>query len=340
MPDTDRKSCEVTTTRTPASPEAIVDIAIGFMGAKQLFAASRVGLFAALADGPLDAAGIASATGVPERQARILADSMAAQGLLTRTDGRYALTADAAAYLTGDRAELDLAPFLAFLGATSYTQWLGYDSTVDTDRPGTLELDEAGWGDFLAGVMRYNELHAAMLARSFDFTPYRDALDLGGLSPAFAIEGLRSNPELRVRFVFDPPSVEPVRQAVAEAGFADRTSVEGAETATAEPGGAHDLVLVNHVIHRFDDAQNRAIFRNARAAAADGATLLVLDFFLDDDPQQRKIDALHAGEYYNIDGTVVYPESVVREWLAEAGWRAEGTVALPGSPRILVASAV
>lgn len=328
------------TATTTTTPEAIVDIAIGFMGAKQLFAASRIGLFSALADAPLDAAALAAATGAPERQVRILADSMAAQGLLTREAGRYSLTPDAAAYLTGDRAELDLAPFLAFLGATSYPQWLGYDATVDTDAPGVLELDEAGWGAFLAGVMRYNELHAAMLARHFDFTPYRDALDFGGLSPAFAVEGLKANPELRVRFVFDPQSVEPVREAVEAAGFGDRTAVEGADTADAQPGGSHDLVLVNHVIHRFDAAQNRAILRNARAAAAEGATLVLLDFFLDDDPQQRKIDALHAGEYYNIDGTVVYQESVVRDWLADTGWSAERTVALPGSPRILLATAV
>lgn len=329
----------MTTTR-PVTPEAIVDIAIGFMGAKQLFAASRVGLFAALSDGPLDADALAAATGVPPRQARVLADSMAAQGLLTRTDGRYDLEPDARAFLTGEDAELDLAPFLAFLGTTSYTQWLGYDSTVDTDAPGVLELDEAGWGDFLAGVMRYNELHAAMLGDAFDFTPYRSALDLGGLSPAFAVEGLKANPELQVRFVFDPASVDSVREAVEAAGYGDRTTVEGADTATAQPGGEHDLVLVNHVIHRFDDAQNGAIFANARAAAADGATLVVLDFFLDDDPQQRKIDALHAGEYYNIDGTVVYPEATVRDWLEAAGWRAERTVALPGSPRILLATAV
>ncbi len=328
------------TATTTTTPEAIVDIAIGFMGAKQLFAASRIGLFSALADAPLDAAALSAATGAPERQVRILADSMAAQGLLTREAGRYALTPDAAAYLTGDRAELDLAPFLAFLGATSYPQWLGYDATVDTDAPGVLELDEAGWGAFLAGVMRYNELHAAMLARHFDFTPYRDALDFGGLSPAFAVEGLKVNPELRVRFVFDPQSVEPVREAVEAAGFGDRTAVEGADTADAQPGGSHDLVLVNHVIHRFDAAQNRTILGNARGAAAEGATLVLLDFFLDDDPHQRKIDALHAGEYYNIDGTVVYQESVVRDWLADTGWRAERTVALPGSPRILLATAV
>jgi len=319
------------TATTTTTPEAIVDIAIGFMGAKQLFAASRIGLFSALADAPLDAAALSAATGAPERQVRILADSMAAQGLLTREAGRYALTPDAAAYLTG---------VLAFLGATSYPQWLGYDATVDTDAPGVLELDEAGWGAFLAGVMRYNELHAAMLARHFDFTPYRDALDFGGLSPAFAVEGLKVNPELRVRFVFDPQSVEPVREAVEAAGFGDRTAVEGADTADAQPGGSHDLVLVNHVIHRFDAAQNRTILGNARGAAAEGATLVLLDFFLDDDPHQRKIDALHAGEYYNIDGTVVYQESVVRDWLADTGWRAERTVALPGSPRILLATAV
>ncbi|MFJ8893006.1 methyltransferase dimerization domain-containing protein [Leifsonia sp. NPDC102414] len=328
----------MTSTRA-ATPEAIVDIAIGFMGAKQLFAASRVGLFTALADGPLDVAGLAAATTVSEQQIRVLADSMTAQGLLTRTDGRYELTQDAAAYLTGDRADIDLAPFLAFLNATSYPQWLGYDSTVDTNDAGVLDLDDAGWGAFLDGVMTYNELHAAMLVRHFDFAPYRNALDLGGLSPAFAAQAMRANPDLRMRFVFDQQSVPSVQAAVDAAGLADRSVVEGAETATAEPGGEHDLVLVNHVIHRFSDAENRAILQHARAAAAPGATLVVLDFFLDDDQEQRKIDALHAGEYYNIDGTVVYQESVVREWLAAAGWTPRGTIALPGSPRILVADA-
>lgn len=310
------------------------------MAAKQLFAASRIGLFRALADGPLDLAQLASATGAPERQTRILADSMAAQGLLNRIDGRYELADDSAAYLTAEGAELDLAPFLSFLNEISYRQWLDYDQTVDTDAPGTLELDEAGWGRFMAGVMVYNDLHAQQLEREFDFAPYRNALDLGGLSPAFAINAMTVNPQLATRFVFAPDFTDSVRQAVEEAGLAERASVEGGDTATVTPGGEHDLVLLNHVIHRFDDAQNRQIIRNARAAAADGATLVLLDFFLDDDPQQRAIDAVHAGEYYNIDGTIVYPEATVRGWLEDAGWRPERTVALSGSPRVLVGTAV
>jgi hypothetical protein len=188
-----------------ATPERIVDIAIGFMGAKQLDAASRIGVFKALADGPKSVTELADATQHSERQVRTLADAMNALGLLERKDGAYSLEADAEKYLSGN-GEIDLTPFIAFLGDISYKQWLGYDKTVDTDEAGTLDLDEAGWGDFMNGVMTYN--------------------------------------------------------------------------------------------------------------------------------------ALHAGEYFNIDGTLVYPIEQVEGWLAETGWKSDRLVALPGSPRVLVATAV
>ncbi|RKT53727.1 methyltransferase [Saccharothrix australiensis] len=320
-------------------PDRIVDLAIGYMGAKQLFAASRIGLFRALADGDRSASELASATGVSEQMARILADAMNAQGLLDRRDGRYSLAADAAEYL-GGRGELDLAPFLGFLNEISYGHWLQFDTTVDTTKPGDLQMDDARWATFMAGVMKYNSLHAAMLARAFDFTPYRSMLDLGGLSPDFAVNALRANPDLAVRFVFAPMATQGITDALAAAGLTDRATVEPAPTETAAPGGDHDIVMVNHVVHRFTAEQNRTILANARAAAKEGATLLLLDFFLDDDERQRPIDALHAGEYFVIDGTVVYPEAEVRSWLAGAGWRAREVLALPGSPRVLVADAV
>ncbi len=52
------------------------------MAAKQLFAASEAGVFAALADGPADAAGLAARAGLPERTARILGDAMEVRGWL------------------------------------------------------------------------------------------------------------------------------------------------------------------------------------------------------------------------------------------------------------------
>jgi hypothetical protein len=322
-----------------ATPERIVDIAIGYMGAKQLFAAARIGLFRALSGGPLSVAELAITTGVGADMVRILADAMNAKGLLERTGGRYALAADAAEYLAG-AGTLDLAPFLNFLNQISYGHWLQFDGTVDSGKPGDLQMDEGRWGTFMAGVMQYNALHAAMLVREFDFARYRSMLDLGGLSPAFAIGAMHANPDLRVRFVFAPMSTDGINSALDAAGLADRATVEPADTETAVPGGDHDIVMVNHVIHRFTAEQNRAILANARAAAAPGATLLLLDFFLDTDERQRPIDALHAGEYFVIDGTIVYPEDEVRRWLEAVGWRQRDLLSLPGSPRLLVAEAV
>ncbi|TCO59461.1 methyltransferase [Actinocrispum wychmicini] len=321
------------------TPDRIVDIAIGYMGAKQLFAASRIGLFRSLADGSRTVAELAEATGVSEQIVRTLADAMNAQGLLDRDNGRYALADDSAEYL-GGAGVTDLAPFLTFLNEISYGHWLQFDSTVDTTTPGDLRMDDARWGTFMAGVMRYNALHAAMLARGFDFTPYKSMLDLGGLSPEFAIGALRANPDLTVRFVFADMATQGITDALAAAGFSDRATVEPAATETAAPVGEHDIVMVNHVVHRFTAEQNRTILANARAAANPGATLLLLDFFLDGDARQRRIDALHAGEYFVIDGTVVHPEAEVREWLAGAGWRQRDVLVLPGSPRVLVAEAV
>ncbi|MDG3017002.1 methyltransferase [Speluncibacter jeojiensis] len=326
-------------TPTTPSPAAIVDIAVGYMGAKQLFAARRIGLFEALADGPLTVVDLSAKLPVSQKMTHILADSMNALGLLDRSAGSYRLTDESAAYLTGDRADLDLGDFLSFLGGISYGHWLQFDRTVDTTEPGDLDLQGERWNDFMAGVMNYNALHARMLLGAFDFHGHRSMLDLGGLASGFSIAAMQSNPDLHTTFVFDPAAVESVVKELAAAGLTDRAEVVGAETPNAQPAGDHDLVMVNHVVHRFDAEQNAQILRNARAAARTGARLVLLDFFLDDDDRQRRLDALHAGEYLVIDGTVVYPESEVRGWLEAAGWAHVETVALPGCPRILVAEA-
>nr|WP_316642305.1 alpha/beta hydrolase fold domain-containing protein [uncultured Roseateles sp.] len=330
----------MTTSQSIASPDKIVSIAVGYMGAKQLFAASRIGLFAALNDGPLDAHELAAATGVSKRMARILGDSMASLGLLEREAGRYALTPDAAAYLVGQGSSVDLAPFLTFLNEISYGHWQQFDHTVDTTLPGQLSFENGRWDTFIGGVMAYNALHAKMLAAQVDFGRHQRLLDLGGLAPDFSIAAMQANPALQTTFLFDPDFIASVQAKVSGAGLATRSQFVGAKTDQARPEGAYDLVMVNHVIHRFSAEQNIEILRRARHAAAPGARLLLLDFFLDDDAKQRPLDALHAAEYLVIDGTVVYPEAEVRSWLLAAGWQVSDKLVLPGSPRVLVAEAI
>lgn len=329
----------MTSSALPAAPDRIVDIATGFMGAKQLFAASRVGLFRALADGPRSLAELVADTRRSPRQIRILADAMLGLGLLERDAAGYRLAPDAATYLAG-HGKIDLSPFLSFLNDISYQQWLGYDHTVDSDDPGILNLDTDGWTDFLAGVMVYNDLHAEQLVRQLDFRRFRNALDYDGISPTFAIQAMQQNPELRVRLLVGTDSAPVFSEALSAAGLDDRSVVVAGDAVNADLTGTHDLVMVNHVLHRYTAEQNHDHFAQARRAAAPGAVLTLLDFFLDDTGAQRKLDGIHAGEYYNIDGTVVYPMGVVLGWLEEAGWKVTDCLDLPGCPRVLLAVAV
>ncbi|MGC5341928.1 methyltransferase [Streptomyces sp. DT24] len=323
----------------PSGPADIVNVAVGYMAAKQLFAASEAGLFAALSEGPATAADLAARVGIPERTARILADSMAGLGLLTRTEGSYANTPSTLRYLAGAGDDVDLRPFLGFLDSISYGHWLGFGETTRTAKPAELDLGGDRIGTFMAGVMTYNALHARMLAENYDFAGHRRVLDFGGLSGSFLGEALRSAPELRGTFFSAGELVEPARGTLADAGAGDRVEIVEGDILTGDIPSGFDLVLLEHVAHRFDAEQNQRIIERARAAAEPGATLLLLDFFLDSDEEQRAIDALHAGEYLVIDGTTVYPEDEVRGWLRAGGWEPVETRALPGSPRIIIAEA-
>lgn len=66
------------------TPDAIFQVATGFMAAKHLFVANEVGLFEHLAPGPTTLDTLAQRTGVPRRTLRILADAMVALGFVEK----------------------------------------------------------------------------------------------------------------------------------------------------------------------------------------------------------------------------------------------------------------
>ncbi|MDF5758964.1 methyltransferase dimerization domain-containing protein [Spongiactinospora sp. TRM90649] len=328
---------ESETSAATSGIDTIATVATGYMAAKQLFTAAEAGLFAALAEGPATAAQIAARTGLPERTTRILADTMTSLDLLTRADGRYENAAATARHLAGAGDDVDLRPWLAFLDRISYSHWLRFGETARTDGPMPLDLGGDRMGAFMSGVMTYNALHAKVLAQTYDFTRHSKVLDFGGLSASFLIEALRSAPGLTGVFFSGGDLAEFARKALAEAG--GQAEVVAGDVLDGPVPDGFDLVLLEHVAHRYSPEENRRILERARTAATPDATLLLLDYFLDDEPRQRALDALHAGEYLVIDGTVVYPREEVTGWLRDAGWEPVETLTLAGSPRVIVARA-
>ncbi|WP_367128053.1 class I SAM-dependent methyltransferase [Saccharothrix sp. HUAS TT1] len=188
------------------------------------------------------------------------------------------------------------------------------------------------------GVRTCDPLHAAVLAEHYDFRLHRHVLDLGGLSTAFLAEAAAKHPKLTGAFVGTPQFLDVARGTV-PAEVADRITFHEADPLTDPVPGHYDAVLLEHVIHRFDPERNQAIMRAAREVVDPGGRLLVLDFLLLAE-DARRLDPVLAGEHLVIDGTVVYPEGEVHDWLTGAGWEVLETRPLPGSPRVVIAEAV
>lgn len=326
-----------TATGGAVDPRPIVNAATGFMAAKQLFAASDLGVFAALADSALTSGELADRIGVPERSARIVADAMVGLGLLTFADDRYQDTETALAYLAGRPGGVDLRGFLRFWDELSYPHWLSYNSSIRAAQPAPFDMSANG-EVFFGGVSSYNALHGAMLAAHYDFSAHRRVLDLAGLSTSFLTGAIDQNPELRGVFAGDKGLIDWAVSGLDEA-YRDKIEFVPTDVLTDTVPTGFDAVLLEHVIHRYDAAQNQVILTKAREAVSEGATLLLVDFVLESDGE-RGLDALLAGEYLVIDGTVVYPQDEVIAWLEATGWRLRESRLLPGSPRVLIADAV
>jgi hypothetical protein len=85
------------------TPDPIMRVALGFMAAKHLFAASAIGLFEGLTDGPATLDDLTQKCGVPRRTLGISADAMVSLGLVERDGDRYRNSAAAATFLGSAR---------------------------------------------------------------------------------------------------------------------------------------------------------------------------------------------------------------------------------------------
>src|SRR5688500_15332922 len=81
------------------SPMLFLQTVNAFQRSAALKAAIELDLFTAIAEGKQTPADLAGRCAASERGVRILADYLVAAGFVTKTDGRYALTPDSAAFL-------------------------------------------------------------------------------------------------------------------------------------------------------------------------------------------------------------------------------------------------
>jgi len=242
------------------------------MAAKQLFAASEIGLFEALADGPAGLEELAGKTAVPQRTVGIVAAAMVSLGLIDQEGGRYRNGETAATFLAGKPGH-DVRPVLRFFNSISYPLW---ERLADAVRSGEGQaqfgkFDREQQQIFSGGVEALTAPVAASVAAAYDFSRHRRLLDVGGGTGSFLLAVLRRYPALRGTLFELPGACAVARQRLSAEPEGKRIDIiEGDMFKTPLPAG-HDVLLVANTVHVLSALRNLDLMRKMRATVQSGA---------------------------------------------------------------------
>jgi len=328
--------------RTVVTPDRIFEIAQGFMASKHLFAASELGVFEALGEGPVDLDGLAARTGLTRRTARIAADAMVAIGLMEVRGGRYANTPVAAMFLSG-ATPADLRPLLRFWDRLSYPAWDDLAGALGRGRPAReiFEIDDDLVPVMSAGIAAATAAACRALPAVAGLPTASRVLDIGGGTGSWSIALAAADPALTATVLELADVARVAGEQLRAAGYTDRINVRvGDVLADDLPSGFNAFLLAN-LVHYFTPETNQSILRRIRAAAKTGSRLLIADFWTDPTHTQPLAAALMAGEFaIHVNDGDVYSVAEGASWLAATGWRATGHTPLAGPISLVTAEAM
>ena len=324
------------------TPEPIMKIAMGFMAAKYLFAATEIGVFDVLARGPASLGELATSTGIPSRTLGIVAAAMVSLGLLEQDGSRYRNSETAEAFLADIPGRLDLRPVLRYFDEIVYPRWEKFAEAIRTDQgqPQFSKFTTHQQQMFSAAVEVFSAPGAVALAGSYDFRRHHRLLDIAGGTGSFLIAVLQHHNALKGTLFELPGACAVARQRLANEPERSRIDVVEEDVFNDALPNGHDVVLIANVVHVFSAAHNIELMRKIRAHVMPGARLLLVDLWTDPSHSQPSAAALMSGQFLLTSGEgQVYSEQEADEWLAQTRWKKLERKTLPGPASCIIAEA-
>lgn len=328
-------------------PESAADQLLDILGGKcRVQAVSTVaalGIADRLLLGPKTAAALAAETGGSEAVLVPILRLVAGLGFLDCPEpGVWALT-ERGRVLTKDQ----FGPLAAFVG--SHDQWDPWARLRDAAQGGDVAFvrthgcslydflanDAEASARYDAAIDAFTRHEAEALCRAFDGAGHRSVVDVGGGRGTLLREVMRRWPHLRGE-LFDLPHVAARARPNLCAELGARVAVTGGDFFAAIPGG-HDVVLLKHVLHNWDDERAGRLLQRCREALPPNGVLLVIETILAPD-HRADLAAMLDLEMMVLLGGRERRKPELRRMLTAAGLRLRSMVPLASGSWLLVAA--
>ena len=303
-----------------AVPTPLMDTLVGLLLAKTIMAATAVGVFDALDDGPLEARAVAARCGSDPKATEKLMRALYACRYLELHSDRFGLAPVARRWLTR-RSRQPLAA--AVLHRTVDQRFMTFEDFVRSGKSRRFHehLTPEEWTIYHAGQASHAELVIREVVESMPISNgAANVLDVGGGNGRYAIALCERYPSLRAR-VLDLSSTAG-REAIRSLPESIRTRIdfETRDLRETELCGTYDLVLMANVVHHFDEATNRGLLRAAARALRTGGCVVVLDAVRPVSVKDTsQIDGLLDLYFAAVSGTGLWTVDDIRGWMTAAG---------------------
>ncbi len=314
------------------TPEKIMQLGLGFWGAKTLLSAIELGLFTELAQ-PLDADEVRDRLQLHPRSVRDFLDALVALGMLERDPaGKYRNTPETDLFL--DQAKptyvgelLEMANIRLYKNWGSLTEALrdGQPRAEETETGNsffeTMYADPAKLENFL-GAMTGISLGAAIaIAKEFPWKDYQSFIDIGTAQGALPVQVALAHPHL-TGGGFDLEVVRPVfEKYVASHGLSDRLKFYSGSFFT-DPLPAANVLVMGHILHDWNLAEKKMLLRKAYDSLPANGALIVYEALIDDDRRKNAFGLLMSlNMLIETPGGFDYTGADCRAWMREVGFR-------------------
>ncbi len=328
------------------TPDAILQLGLGFWGSKTLLSAVELGLFSALASGPLDAEALRQRLGLHQRSARDFFDALVALGMLERQGGRYANTPatdlflDRAkpSYIGGmlEMANARLYPFWGFLTEGLRTGQPQNEAKTGGDFFGVLYQDPQRLRQFAQAMTGISMGNAHVLAQTFPWQDYRTVIDIGCAQGGVPVQLARAHPHLSGGG-FDLPPLQPIfEEYVCSFGLGDQLRFYPGDF-FADPLPPADVLIMGHILHDWDLPEKQHLIAKAYAALPPGGALIVYDAIIDDERRRNAFGLLMSlNMLIETPGGFDYTGAECSAWMRDAGFRETRVAPLAGPESMVV----
>ena len=259
-------------TRQPSPQAVMLEMWSSYVVSRALYVMAELGVADHLAERPKTAAELAATVGANANALQRVLQMLASRGVFAEEgSNRFGLTPISECLRSG--IEGSVRDTLRMYGEMHWRAVGNLLHSVMTGEPAFEEVAGSPVWEYLAshpddderfvrGMANVSSFENRVIARAYDFSPFRVVIDLGGGRGGFIAEVLRANPGLQ-GVLYDEPHVLTRATELQEAGVANRCQiVPGNFLESLPPGG--DVYVLKRVLDGWDDDHALRILRLCR----------------------------------------------------------------------------